>query len=395
MAQAPSFVGIAVAKDRLDVHLHPEDQALTLAHHETSFRALARRFRRQGQPALALEASGGYEKPLARHLAKAGFRVYVLDPAQVRALARGIGRRAKTDPIDARMIARCLEATLHDRVPFQPDPLADRLQALVSFRAKLVQERTALTGYRAALDEPLVRRLVRTRLIGLKLAIARLDHTIRATIDQHPDAAGSFRRLTSVPGVGPVLAATLLALLPELGRISPKAVAAPGSPPPAASPATATGAAAAAAAAAGSAASSTWRRWPRSAPATRRAPASTTALRRAGKPAKKAIVACMRQLLTILNASLAITSPGPIVPADTQLLDPATRRPAGKPAPDPRVEAWIRSMAARFSERAGSSPLSRKQGDPPRLSTVAAARFALRDRAGPALPLVNLSLPSW
>jgi transposase len=71
-----------------------------------------------------------------------------------------------------------------------------------------------------------VRRLVRARLIGFKLAIARLDHTIRATIDPHPDAAGSFRRLTSVPGVGPVLAATLLALLPELGRISPKAVAA-------------------------------------------------------------------------------------------------------------------------------------------------------------------------
>jgi transposase len=137
----------------------------------------------------------------------------------------------------------------------------------------------------------------------VRRAIARLDHTIRATIDPHPDAAGSFRRLTSVPGVGPVLAATLLALLPELGRISPKAVAAlVGSPPPAASPATATGAAAAAAAAAWSAASSTWRRWPRSAPATRRSPASTTALRRAGKPAKKAIVACMRKLLTILNA---------------------------------------------------------------------------------------------
>lgn len=132
MTQQRVLVGIDVSKSRLDAHLRPSGEAFALGNHKAGWRALARRRRKLGAAAVGIEASGGYERGLARHLVKAGRVVYVLDPAQLRAFARGLRRHAKTDPIDAAMIARCLEATIEDAIPYQPDPLAERLAALVA-----------------------------------------------------------------------------------------------------------------------------------------------------------------------------------------------------------------------------------------------------------------------
>lgn len=225
MTQERVFVGIDVAKAHLDVHLYPDGEAFRVSNDKPGLRALTKRLGKH-DAAVALEASGGYEKMAARHLVKAGFAVHVLDPAQVRAFARGLKRHAKTDPIDAATIARCLAATIEEAIPWHPDPLAGRLTALVGFRCKLIAERTALKGYRDTIEEPIVRRMVDRRLTGLKLAIARLDKEIANLIAGSERLLERFRLLISVPGVGPVLASTLLALLPELGRISAKAVAA-------------------------------------------------------------------------------------------------------------------------------------------------------------------------
>jgi transposase len=225
MTQERVFVGIDVAKARLDVHLHPAGEAFSVSNDKAGMRALRKHLGKR-DAAVALEASGGYEKAAARHLMKAGFAVYVLGPAQVRAFARGLKRHAKTDLLDAAMIARCLAATIEDAIAYHPDPLAERLAELVGFRSKLVAESAALKGYRDTIEEPIVQRMVDRRLAGLKLGVARLDKEIAALIAGSKRLIDRFRLLVAVPGVGPVLASTLLALLPELGRISAKAVAA-------------------------------------------------------------------------------------------------------------------------------------------------------------------------
>jgi transposase len=303
MTQERVLVGIDVAKARLDVHLRPCGEVFALGNHKAGWRALAQRLRKLDSVAVGIEASGGYEKGLARHLVKTGIVVYVFDPAQLRAFARGLRRHAKTDPIDAAMIARCLEATIEDAIPYQPDPLAERLAALVAYRTKLVAESAALKGYRDTLQEPLVRRMVDGRRASLKLALARLDQAIAGLIAGTPGFARRFCLLVSVPGVGPVLASTLIALLPELGRIGAKAVAALVGVAPFNRQSGRTdrrgrcrGGRGAVRTVLYMATLSAIRcRNPAIAPFYDR-------LRRAGKPAKPAIVAAMRKLITILNA---------------------------------------------------------------------------------------------
>lgn len=303
MPQEQMFVGIDVAKARLDVHLHPQGQGFTVPNDKAGWRSLSLRLRALGPMAVALEASGGYEKGAARRLVKSGLAVYLLDPAQVRSFARGLKRHAKTDAIDAAMIARCLATTIADAIPWRPDPLAERLTALVAFRAKLVAERTALKSYSDTVEEPVVRRLVNGRLAGLTLAIARLDKEIGTLIGATDDLARRFRLLVSVPGVGPVLASTLLALLPELGRISPKAVAALVGVAPFSRQ---SGAADRGGRCRGGRGSIRAALYMAALSAIRGGNAPVRAfyerLRCAGKPAKPAIVAAMRKLITILNA---------------------------------------------------------------------------------------------
>lgn len=302
MTQERVFVGIDVAKARLDVHLYPAGEALSVPNDKAGMRALTKHLRKR-DAAVALEASGGYEKAVARYLVKAGFSVYVLDPAQVRSFARGLRRHAKTDPLDAAMIARCLAATVEAAVPWRPDPQAERLAALVSFRSRLVAENAALKGYRDTLEEPLVRRLVDRRLVSVKLAVAHLDKEIAALIAGSERLLDRFRLLVSVPGVGPVLASTLLALLPELGRISAKAVAALVGVAPFNRQSGRTDRKGRCRGGRGSIRSVLYMA---TLSAIRSGNPSIAAfyarLRHAGKSAKPAIVAAMRKLITILNA---------------------------------------------------------------------------------------------
>lgn len=225
MIAQDSFIGIDVSKHRFDLHVHPAGAAFSVANETQAVAALVRQLRRAQPRAIALEASGGYEKALAKRLGAAGLKVYVLDPAQVRAFARAMKTRAKTDRIDAAMIARYLEASVARLVPYQPDPTAEKLAALLAYRRKLVAEMASLKGYLDTLEVAAVRRMVEASITTLKANVAELNRSIRQTLAATPAMAARDKRLSAVPGVGPVLAATLIAELPELGRIGPKRIA--------------------------------------------------------------------------------------------------------------------------------------------------------------------------
>jgi transposase len=218
------IVGIDVSKARLDVFVATDGRNLSSENTPKGIALLARTLGRAGVSAVGLEASGGYEQGVAKGLAMAGLAVFVLDPAQVRAFARAMKTRAKTDVIDAQMIARYV-AVADKLVAFVDEPALERLSALSGLRRQLVGE---LNKHKSQLDlaaEPLVRRILLKRLAGLNADIAQIGRAIKDHIAQSPPLKARFNQLTATPGVGPVLAATLLSELPELGQAGPKQIA--------------------------------------------------------------------------------------------------------------------------------------------------------------------------
>ncbi len=224
MALFQVFVGIDVSRDWLDVHILPFRRRLRVANTLAGWRELAGALTDHPQAKVALEASGGYEQGILRHLAAAGWRAYCLDPFKVRQFARAAGRRAKNDRIDAEMIARYLATfTLQ---PTRIDPVIERLCEHVTYRRQLVEERTAVANQARLLRDPQRRRLSRRRLARLEVLIARLEQALAEQIASDPQLAAKAAVLQTIKGVGPILAATLLALLPELGTISRRKIAA-------------------------------------------------------------------------------------------------------------------------------------------------------------------------
>lgn len=219
------FVGIDVSKNRFDVHWRPSGERLTVANEAAAMGALVRRLVSMQPVAIGLEASGGYERALAKRLHAAGLAVYVLAPAAVRHFARALRRPAKTDPIDAAMIAHYLELALDDLPPYAPDPRIERLDALVTHRRRLAEEMSTLKGQLDTIDEPTVCRMIKARLATLRTGMLTLEKVIGQTIAECPALSALFKTLVAVKGVGPVLAATLIAELPELGHIGARAVA--------------------------------------------------------------------------------------------------------------------------------------------------------------------------
>lgn len=226
MIHDPLFIGIDVSKARFDVFVHPAGERFSCLASPAGIADLVQRLGGFGPCAVALEASGGYERKLADGLHAAGIEVHILAPARVRGFARAIGQMAKTDAIDAAMIARYL-ATVHARLcPYRPDPDRSRMSALAAHRRRLVAEKSALLSQLDTEDEPMVRTLIGERLHTIAQDLMRLDSAMRQLLAQTPPLKRRYDRLCRVKGVGPVLATTLLADLPELGGVSAKAIAA-------------------------------------------------------------------------------------------------------------------------------------------------------------------------
>jgi transposase len=217
------YVGVDVAKCWLDIH-HPRQGARRIETTPAALRTFAAACAREGA-FVVFEASGGYDRPLRAALEAAAVRFARVNPRQARDFARAMGAAAKTDRVDARMLA-AFGARLQ---PAPTEPLAASrraLQAQATRRRQLVEMRRQEAMRLQQTADAEAREDIRSLIAVLDGRIAKADARIAALIAADPELAGIDRRLKTAPGVGPVVAATLLAELPELGRLDRRRIAA-------------------------------------------------------------------------------------------------------------------------------------------------------------------------
>lgn len=223
MTQTASHVGIDVSKEWLDIAVLETGAAFRLDNDAGGHAALVERLSRHTDCIVGLEASGGYERQAMRALWRGGLAVRRINPYQLRQFARSAGVKAKNDRLDARMIAQFL-VTLPTR-PAEPDPSLDLLVELVTARRQLGADLVRIGNQAELVRDAALKRLAGRRLARLKADILLLDKRIADAIAADDMLARRERRMRTVPGVGPVLSATLLALLPELGRLTNRQIA--------------------------------------------------------------------------------------------------------------------------------------------------------------------------
>ena len=219
------IVGVDVSKDRLDVHVLPSGEAFAVGRDGEGLNALVERLKPLGVWLAAVEATGGLETVVAAALAGAGLPLVVVNPAQVRHFAQALGMRAKTDPIDAAVIARFVQATRPD-VRALPDEATRLLADLVMRRRQIVQMIGAEKQREKRLTEPRLRRSIARLVAALQKELTEVDGEIDDQIRGSPAWREKEDLLRSVPGVGPVIARTLMAEMPELGSLDRRQVAA-------------------------------------------------------------------------------------------------------------------------------------------------------------------------
>jgi transposase len=219
------FIGIDVAKDHLDVHIRPTAEAFRVSHDEAGFAILLARLRSVTPTLVVLEASGGYEVTVAALLASAGLPVAVVNPRQIRDYARALGQLAKTDRLDARIIALFADAVRPVARPM-PDEQAQALGELIARRRQLVDMLVAEQNRRRLLRDRRLQRHVDAHITWLEDALRRLDHDLTTLVRSSPVWREADDLLRSVPGIGPVTACTLIADMPELGHLDRRRIAA-------------------------------------------------------------------------------------------------------------------------------------------------------------------------
>jgi transposase len=313
------FVGIDVAKAELVVAVRPNGPTWSVPNDEVGITALVRAVAHPAPLLIVLEATGGYELPCAGALAAAALPVVVVNPRQVRDFARSTGQLAKTDRIDAALLALFAERVRPEVRPL-PDPAARELDALLARRRQLLEMLVAERhrfGLLLGQGQRLVTQSLKKHIAYLERELAIADTELGTRIRESPVWRAKDALLQSVPGVGPVVARTLLAELPELGALDRRAIAKLAGVAPL------------------NRDSGTWRGrrsihggrahvraavYMAALVATRRnvvIQAFYARLLAAGKPKKVALVACIRKLLTILNTMLRTGqhwTPGPSTP---------------------------------------------------------------------------------
>lgn len=305
------LIGIDVAKAELVVASRPSGEVWTVPNDDLGVRALVERLRPLAPELLVLEATGGYERLVVVALAAAGLPVVVVNPRQVRHFAQATGQLAKTDRIDAGILALFAERVRPAVRPL-PDPAARDLEALVTRRRQLLEMRVAEAnrlGMVIGRSQRAIRQSLKKHLAWLDRELAMTESDLDDLIRQSPVWREREDLLQSVPGIGPVVARTLLAELPELGQLNRRQIAKLVGVAPL------------------NCDSGTWRgrRLVHGGRTTVRAALYMAALvatkhneiiqafyRRLlalGKPKKVALVACMRKLLTMLNQMLHTSQP--------------------------------------------------------------------------------------
>jgi transposase len=210
------YVGLDIAEARLDYCIAEQDEG-SCDNRPEGRQQLIKRLKRLAHPRVICEASGGYEKVVVAELLAAGLEVCVVPPGRVRAFAYAEGLLAKTDRIDARLLRRFgQKMTL--RLVEPVDPAAATLRELLEHRRQLTAQLTEVEG-RLALAGPTLTRLLKVQQKFLREQLTAVDKMLDEHIDQDPDLRHKSERLQQMKGVGRVLAATLLAYVPELGKI--------------------------------------------------------------------------------------------------------------------------------------------------------------------------------
>lgn len=307
MMNTDCFIGIDVSKATLDVAVLPGERAWQVEREEAGIASLVETLRALAPRLVVLEATGGLEAPVTAALATAGLPVVVVNPRQARDFAKAIGTLAKTDTLDARVLAR-LGETLKPPVRPLKDEETERLEALLTRRRQIIEMLTMEKNRLPTAVKP-VRRDITAHIAWLTKRLKDVDGELTAAIE-----ASDFWRLKdevirSVPGAGRVLSVTLLAGLPELGTLNRRQIAALVGLAPLNCDS-------------GAFRGSRHIRGGRSAVRTTLYMATISAircnpviaafhqrLRAAGKKPKVAITACMRKLLTILNSMLRTNTP--------------------------------------------------------------------------------------
>ena len=219
------FAGIDVSKDRLDVHLRPSGRSFAVPRDGPGLEQLVAELRACSPTLVVLEATGGFEVTVAAAVAGAGLPLAVVNPRQVRDFARATGRLAKTDRLDAAAVAHFAEAIRPEPKPV-PGPAAQALAEFVARRRQILEMIGMEQNRRRQAHTPGVARTIAATLKVLEAQLAEIDRDIDGAVRASPAWRGADDLLRSVPGVGPVASRTLIAEMPELGRLDRREAAA-------------------------------------------------------------------------------------------------------------------------------------------------------------------------
>jgi transposase len=218
------YVGIDVSKEQLDVHARPSGEAFAVSRNGKGLEELVERLRALAPTLIAVEATGGFETIVAAAVAGASLPLAVVNPAQVRHFARAIGKRAKTDPIDAAVIAHFAEAVKPEPRPI-PDAEARLLGELVARRRQIIEMLVAERQREKRVDAVRVRKSLARHIAALEKELPVIDGDIDTMVRGSPVWREKENLLVSFPGVGGILARTFLAEMPELGSLRRRQVA--------------------------------------------------------------------------------------------------------------------------------------------------------------------------
>jgi len=225
------WAGIDVSKDSLKVGLWPDREVFSCAREPRALRGLARRLRGLKVKLVVLEATGGLEWPVIQALLSCGLPVHRLEPSRARHYARALGVRAKTDPVDALLLARFAASGELKAQSFANEPTR-HLDALVTRRRQIVDTVTAESNRLGACLDREAQASLREHLRFLRRQVAKLDAKIDQFVQREPELKHKATLLQSAPGVGRVTAATLISAMPELGHLTRRQVAALGGTAP-------------------------------------------------------------------------------------------------------------------------------------------------------------------
>jgi transposase len=218
-------IGIDVAKDRLDIAVRPAGDTWSVANDAPGITEAVQRLAQLHPKLVVLEATGGLQMPVAAALATAGLPLSMVNPRQVRDVARAIGRLAKTDRLDAQVLAHFTEA-VRPTPHALPDAQTQELIPLLTLRHQVIEMLTAEKNRLRATRPESVRQRVQDHIRWLEQELGALDQNLDHTIRESPLWREKDNLLRSVPGIGPVMSVTLLADLPELGTLSRHQIAA-------------------------------------------------------------------------------------------------------------------------------------------------------------------------